>query len=283
VDQMARSRSGLFLNFNGSAGVWRRAAIESAGGWQGDTIAEDLDLSYRVQFAGWRIGYRPQVAAPAELPTSIIAFKRQQFRWAKGSFQVLQKLGPQLLRARVPLFTKVEGLLHIGGYLPHPLMLVTLLLSLPVVLMRGHLPLNWSALGLAGLGPVVAAVFAQVVLRRDWPKRLLYFPVQVMMGAGLALINAQALGEAFFGRAHDFVRTPKSGPPANDYALPLDWTTWAEFVLAAYALATGLLALDLAPGLAVFLFIYALGLGYTAGLGLWQSGWTRRRVAEESV
>jgi hypothetical protein len=282
VDQMARSRSGLFLNFNGSAGVWRRAAIESAGGWQGDTIAEDLDLSYRAQLAGWRIGYRPEITAPAELPTSIMAFKQQQFRWAKGSFQVLRKLGPRLLRSEAAPLVKLEGLLHIGGYLPHPLMLLTLLLSLPVVLMRGQLPLNWSALGLAGLGPVLAAVFAQVTLRRDAPRRLLYFPAQVLMGAGLALTNARALWEATFGGAHDFVRTPKNGLHDNGYALPADWTTWAELALAVYALATGLLALDLAPGLAVFLFIYALGLGYTSGLGLWQSGGARR-AAEETL
>ena len=278
VDQVARSRSGLLLNFNGSAGVWRRRAITTAGGWQGDTIAEDLDLSYRTQLAGWRLGYLPGVTAAAELPTSILAFKRQQFRWAKGSFQVLRKLGPQLWRAPRPLLQKIEGFLHICGYLPHPLMLLTLLLSLPVVLMHGRLPLNWGALSLAGLGPVLAAGLAQLVLHKDWPRRLLRFPLLLLLGTGLALTNSHALWAAFFSRTHDFGRTPKlsAQEAPGDYALTIDWTTWAELLLAVYALATGLLALELAPGVAVFLFMYALGLGYTGALGLWQSGWGQR-------
>src|SRR4029079_15092130 len=102
VEQYARGQMGLLMNFNGSAGIWRRAAIDDAGGWQGDTLAEDLDLSYRAQLRGWRLAYRPEVTAPAELPTSILAFKRQQFRWSKGSFQALRQLGPKVSRRNIP-------------------------------------------------------------------------------------------------------------------------------------------------------------------------------------
>jgi glycosyltransferase involved in cell wall biosynthesis len=276
VDQIARSRAGLLMNFNGSAGVWRRACIAEAGGWQGDTLAEDLDLSYRAQLKGWRLDYRPDVAVPAELPPSILALKRQQFRWAKGSFQVLRKLGPKLLGARMPFVRKVFGCLHVVGYLVHPLMLTTLLLSLPVVLLRGQTSLNPGWLGLAGLAPPLVGVWGQIRLRRDWPRRMLHYPTLVLVGIGLALTNTHAVWEAFFGRTHEFARTPKfsSAPPReNRYALPLGWTTWGELILALYALAVTLLAIELAPGLAPFLALCALGFGYTAALGFWQSGW----------
>jgi cellulose synthase/poly-beta-1,6-N-acetylglucosamine synthase-like glycosyltransferase len=278
VDQVARSRAGLLMNFNGSAGVWRRACIEEAGGWQGDTLAEDLDLSYRAQLSGWRLDYLPEVRAPAELPTSILALKRQQFRWAAGSYQVLRKLGPQLLTARMPLFRKLEGFLHLAGYLVQPLVLAVLLLSLPIVLRYGQSPLNLNWLGWAGLGPVLVGLWGQITLRRDWLKRLRYYPVLVMIAIGLSLSGTLALVEAFAGRRHAFVRTPKfssANHRGSAYALPLDWTTWGELVLALYALATGLLAVELAPGLAPIIFLYALGFSYTAAMGFWQGGGVR--------
>lgn len=275
VEQMARSHSGLFFNFNGSAGVWRRAAIEDAGGWQSDTLAEDLDLSYRAQLKGWRLSYWPLVSAPAELTPSIMAFKRQQFRWAKGSFQVLRKLGSRLVAAPLPLFRKFQALLHLSGYLPHPLMVLSLLLSLPLVALHTQNPLNWGLFSLAGLGLPLAALLSQMILRRDWPQRLAYYPSLVLVGIGLAVTSTHALWEAFFGRAQEFLRTPKFAAAqqrGDAYALSADWTTWAEMILALYAFATGLLAVERMPGLAPFLFIYALGFGYTAILGFWQSG-----------
>lgn len=280
VEQVARADGGLLMNFNGSAGVWRRAAIEDAGGWQGDTLAEDLDLSYRAQLRGWRLAYRADVAAPAELPTSVMAFKGQQFRWAKGSFQVMRKLGWRLLAApRISPFHKLQGLLHLLGYLPHPLMVATLLLSLPLVLWNnGASPARWSVLGLAGFGPPLLVVLGQLALRKDWPRRLLYYPVLVLLGIGLACANTRALWEAFAGQPSAFMRTPKGAPGAgSDYALSIDWTTWGELFLAGYALVTGLLALELAPGMAPFIFLYALGFGFTALLGLWQSDPVRQR------
>ncbi|MCC6187754.1 MAG: glycosyltransferase [Anaerolineales bacterium] len=281
-EQFVRSRLGLLMNFNGSGGVWRRAAIEDAGGWQGDTLAEDLDLSYRAQLRGWRLVYLPGVTAPAELPTSITAFKRQQFRWAKGSFQVLRKLGGQLLAAPISPVRKLEGLLHLTGYLPHALMVVTLVLSLPVVLLfHGQTAMHWSVLGAAGFGPILLGVVAQAGLRRDWPRRVIYYPALILVGIGLALTSAHAAWQAFFGPASEFLRTPKTppGPGASAYAMPLDWTTWGESFLAFYALVTGMLALELAPALAPMAFIYVLGFGATAALGFWQSDHLRQRKA----
>ena len=283
VEQVVRSHYGLFMNFNGSGGLWRRAAIVEAGGWEGDTLAEDLDLSYRAQLKGWRFGYTPEVPAPAELPTTISALKRQQFRWAKGSLQVARKVGWKMLTAPgESLWRKWSGFLHLTGYVPHALMILSLLLSLPIVLLgHGQTPLRWGVMGLAGFGPIFLGLVAQVALRPDWPRRVTRYPALLLLGIGLALTNTQALIQAVLGTRTEFMRTPK-GPPGRggaSYAVPLDWSTWGETFLAFYALVTGMLALQLAPPLAPMAFIYALGFGFTAGLGFWQADRVEQRKA----
>ena len=279
IDQIARSRGGLPMNFNGSAGVWRRAALEDAGGWQPETLAEDLDMSYRAHLAGWRMDFDPSVTVPAELTPSVIAFKQQQARWAKGSFQTIRKLGWRVLTSpRFTLWQKLQGFFYMGGYLPHLLMVVSLLTSLPVVLLHGRNPLHWGLLGLAGLSLPLTALWSQLAVRGDWYKRLLWYPVLFLAGIGLAVTNTRAIVEAWLGRDTEFVRTPKFSATTqrtNTYALSVDWATWVELLLAAYALATGLLAVELAPELAPFTFLYALGFGFTAVLGFWQSGGVR--------
>jgi hypothetical protein len=279
VDQAARSEAGLLMNFNGSAGVWRRACIEAAGGWQADTLAEDLDLSYRAQLAGWRFAYRPHVAAPAEIPPSLLALKHQQFRWAKGSFQVLRKLGRQLIGAPMPLPRKAMGMLHLSGYLPHPLALLTLLLSLPVVLLRGQVPFNGSLLGWLGLVLPLVTAWGQLRLRRNWAQGLLHYPVLVLGAIGLAFSNTRAFWEACIGEPSEFIRTPKfsgHGTHENGYSLASDGTGWGELICALYALATALLALERAPAFVPVLCLYALSFGATAGFGFWESAGTRR-------
>ena len=286
VEQTARSRSGLLLNFNGSAGVWRRDCIVDAGGWQADTVAEDLDLSYRAQLAGWRLQYLPDVVAPAELPPLLAAFKRQQFRWAKGSIQCLRKLGGRLLRSSLSPWRKTQGLLHLSGYLIPPLMLAMVLVGLPVILAHdlGTLPLG--TLGLAGFAPPVVFALSQWAVYPDWRRRFAYLPFLVLLGAGVALNNTWAIFEALTGRNSTlFLRTPKFQSEgrqagrvghAGDYSLPVDWTTWGELALAFYCLVEALVAISRAPGLAPFLLTYAVGYAYTAGLTLWQS-WVRFR------
>jgi glycosyltransferase involved in cell wall biosynthesis len=275
VQQAASSRMSLLMNFNGSGGVWRRSAIDDAGGWSGDTLAEDLDLSYRAQLRGWRLVYLGDLASPAELPTTMVAFKRQQFRWAKGSVQVLRKVNSSLVTARISLFRKLQGYLHLSGYLGHSLVVVSLLLSLPVVLLNhGQTPMRWEVLQLAGFAPPVMAVTAQLMLHKDWYKRVPYYPLWILVGVGLALTNLVAVWDAFLGTSNVFERTPKTPPGSQDaksYGLPLDWTTWGETFLAFYAFVTGMLATDLARGLAPVIFLYALGFGYTAALGFLQA------------
>jgi cellulose synthase/poly-beta-1,6-N-acetylglucosamine synthase-like glycosyltransferase len=285
VDQAARSGAGLFMNFNGSAGILRRACIEDAGGWQYDTLVEDMDLSYRAQLKDWRIKYRSDVVVPGELPVSIITFKQQQYRWAKGAAQVVRKLGGQVIFSRKPLLHKLQCLLHLSGYLPHPFIVFSLVLSLPVVLLYGQTPIHWGVLGLATLAPPLAVLWGQLCLRHERYGSWLYYPALFLICIGLAVTDTRAIWDAFFGRTNVFVRTPKFAQVNHHesiYALPIDGCTWVELALALYGFATSLLALRQAPILVPFILIYTAGFGFTALAGFWQSrGVLSKPVAEQ--
>ncbi len=283
VDQIARSRSGLLMNCNGSGCMLRRQCIEEAGGWQDDTLVEDTDLSYRAQLAGWRIDYRPDVLVPGELPATILAFKQQQFRWAKGIIQAFLKLAGRIAASKEPLFKKVEGFLHLGMYIGSPLMLLSFLLSFPVVFIYGHQPFNIAALGVAALIPPLAILYAQARLRGQWLRYWIYYPMLFLVSIGLSVTITRAIWEALIGVKSPFVRTPKfsgSDQKNSHYALPVDGAAWIELALSMYGLFTGLFAVERARFLAPFIFLYALGFGLTACLGFLQAGPVRRRAAQ---
>jgi cellulose synthase/poly-beta-1,6-N-acetylglucosamine synthase-like glycosyltransferase len=136
LEHGGRNRAGCFFNFNGTAGVWRREAISSAGGWQHDTLTEDLDLSYRAQLAGWRFLFLPDVVSPAEVPVEMNSFKSQQHRWAKGSIQTCMKLLPRILRSRQPLSVKAEAFFHLSANFNYLLMSLLSLLMFPAMWVR---------------------------------------------------------------------------------------------------------------------------------------------------
>jgi cellulose synthase/poly-beta-1,6-N-acetylglucosamine synthase-like glycosyltransferase len=289
VEQISRNRGGLLSNFSGTAGVWRRTCIEDSGGWQTDTLSEDIDLSYRAQLRGWRLLYLPEVATSAEIPTQIMAFKRQQARWATGTIQCLRKHGPRLLSARLNIWQKLEALYHLGGYLVHPLMILLVLSTLPMVV-SGHLGrLPLTALGLAVFGPPLEIMLAQMHLHRDWPRRLMAFPILMLLGIGIAVSNTKAVFQAFSAHPQTFKRTPKlqmhegrQMKAAGDYVLPVDHTVWFELGLGVYAGVTALLAFEHAPAVAPFMVLYAVGFLYVAGTSLWQArGKCVRRVSSE--
>ena len=215
LEHGARHRGGLFFNFNGTAGVWRRAAIESAGGWQHDTLTEDLDLSYRAQLAGWRFVFLPDVVAPAEVPVEMNAFKTQQHRWARGSVQTCRKLLPTLLRAQIPLRTKVEALFHLTANFNYPLLLLLSVVMVPALFIRARLGLDTLLLVdvplfcAATLSVVNFYVLSQRAVRADWVAQLKYLPLLMAVGVGLAVNNTRAvLGARASGR-HEFRRTAK--------------------------------------------------------------------------
>lgn len=295
MEQTARQQLGAFVSFNGTAGIWRRACIEAAGGWQADTLCEDLDLSYRAQLLGWRGVYRPDIAVPAELPPQLLAFKRQQFRWAKGSVQTLRKLWRRVLfgpstrpsageAAARPFPTRVFGLLHLSGYLVHPLLLLGLLLSLPLLWFNRAMPAPLGLVGLASLGPPLLFALAQRHLYAaqpgGWLRRFAAFPGLMLLGIGLTLTCTQAVIEGLIGRGGAFRRTPKFHVKQqadtwahSPYALGLDWTTAGEIGLMFYALTAVVVAvLHHNLGAAPFLALYAVAFGSTAAVGLWQAG-----------
>jgi cellulose synthase/poly-beta-1,6-N-acetylglucosamine synthase-like glycosyltransferase len=303
VEHLARNRSGLLMNFNGTAGVWRRETIESAGGWQSDTLTEDVDLSFRAQLAGWRALYLPEVEAPAELPPQMAAFKRQQARWATGAAQCLVKLAGSLWRGRphpgsVPAASgsgpavswpaRLEGLLHLSVWVAHPMSLIFLFLTLPMLLGQLSLTFNLTVFWLVALGPIFAYALSQRHLYGDWKRRMAYMPILALLGTGLALSNTLAIARGLLGRGMPFRRTPKFHIErrgdrwiGNRYALPFQWVTLGELGLAAYALVTIGVALAVGNYLAVpFLLLYVGGYGYIGLHGLrdaWASRYTRRR------
>ncbi len=218
IEQSARSTNQLFLNFNGTAGIWRRTAIEDAGGWRADTLTEDLDLSYRAQLKGWHLEYVSHVVVPAELPESYSGFKSQQFRWAKGSIQTAIKLLPEVFRSERSILVKLQSIFHLCHYFGHPLMLAVALLALPALHRLGgsihHLWFVVFALPLVAstLGPGVLYSISQYQLHpKDWRQRMLMLPGLMLVGFGICISNTHAVLEAILGVKSGFVRTPKRG------------------------------------------------------------------------
>lgn len=286
IEQAARSRGGLLLNFSGSAGVWRLACIKAAGGWSAATLAEDLDLSYRAQLNGWRFLYLPDVVVPAEIPPQIAAYTQQQSRWAKGTTQNLLLHGPALWRSHLNLLQKFMGTLHLAQYLTHPLMLFLLLLTVPLLLAGklGSLPL--ASLGLLGFAPPMLYLAGQMALYDDWPRRILIFPVLMGLGTGLALRNTLAVLAALRGEPNEFRRTPKFRNLSwrqSSYALQQGWLLPGEVFLTLYAILAMSLAHQYVPSLAPFMAVYVFAFGLVSGWSLLEGLQLHWRARTEQV
>jgi cellulose synthase/poly-beta-1,6-N-acetylglucosamine synthase-like glycosyltransferase len=246
VEQAARSWNGLFMNFNGTAGVFRREAIESSGGWHHDTLTEDMDLSYRMQLKDWETEYVPDLEVPAELPEDINAFKNQQFRWAKGSIQTAIKIIPMLRAKKLSLFKFSQAFLHLTHYTVHPLMLMLAFLTMPVLffikvyLHPVLLTCVICAMVLATSGPASMYMISQHYLGNRVRRKILIIPAMMLIGTGLAVNNAKAVLEALFGKDSPFLRTPKKGEYKKNSYRPLKDITWIiELFFGLYCL-TGL-------------------------------------------
>src|SRR3954466_6741433 len=217
LEQTARSRSGRFFNFNGTAGLWRRTCIDQAGGWQHDTLTEDLDLSYRAQLAGWNFIFLPDVIPPAELPVDMNGFKSQQHRWTKGSIQTCKKLLPTIWRSPLPLMIKIEDTAHLTSNFAY-LLLACLCVLLhpstggPEATWVRTLLLDVPIFMTASVSVAVFYICAQRELHpRTWMKEILLLPALLALGVGLSINNARAVLEAVFNHKSDFARTPKYG------------------------------------------------------------------------
>ena len=276
VEQASRAWSGFFMNFNGTAGIWRKKTIEDAGGWQADTLTEDLDLSYRAQLKGWKLSFAPDVVCPAEVPVTINAFKSQQHRWAKGSIQTAKKNLGNLFRADVPLLIKIQAFLHLTHYMVHPMMLLVVLTSIPMLYTQwffDHLAypvMIFTLLCLATLGPSSMYIFSQRILYSDWKTRIKYLPFLMCLGTGIAVNNTKAVLEALLNIKSGFIRTPKYGInkkgdrwKGKQYSIPLTAVSVLEFFLGIYSLAGLLMFLLFSKYLvSPFLLIYTCGFFY---------------------
>ncbi len=223
IEHTARNRSGRFFNFNGTAGIWRKKTIIDAGGWQHDTLTEDLDLSYRAQLKGWNFIYLPDLTVPAELPIEMTAFKSQQFRWAKGSIQTFLKLKGRILKADIPFRVKMEAFFHIGANYMYALM-VLLTVLMPVILVirfeNGYKRLAFLDIPIficATLSVFMFYFYTEYIViketlsvqNRSATKPLVFLPVVVAIGIGLCINNSKAVIEAVMHKQSPFNRTPK--------------------------------------------------------------------------
>ncbi len=284
VEQQCRSQRGYWLNFNGTAGVWRVQAIVDGGGWQADTLAEDMDLSYRAQLRGWRLVYAQHIVTPAELPVTVGAYKLQQYRWAKGSIQCARKLLPRIGKDSSPWGRKIQAYLHLTAYSAHPLMVLILLLSWPLLTVdwvpKHPISMIWGTLiAPATLGPPLLYVAAQRDLYpHTWLRGLGTVVLLAILGTGISLSNTLAVGSALWGKKVQFLRTPKFAVQVRQdrwqnkrYRLGLEPLVLGELALCWYSLQgiqwviwTG------AYGILPFLLLYLFGYGYVAGLTIWQ-------------
>ncbi|MCH7595824.1 MAG: glycosyltransferase, partial [Planctomycetes bacterium] len=273
VEQGARAWNALMMNFNGTAGVWRRAALEDpqVGGWSADTLTEDLVLSYRAQLAGWKIEYCFDLAAPAELPNTIEALKSQQRRWATGSMQVARKLLPRIWVSRMSLGRKLEATFHLTHYSVSFWMLILALVARPVAyatlgkeVSQPAIGVGWLAILLATFAPSFVYAYARYALGEKW-SGLRTIPSMLVLGCGMCINNSLAVVRGLFLRGGEFVRTPKSGSVTggarrSSYQTSCSRLWIAELVLGVYTLFTFVEYLAMEHRMiSLFMLIYAAG------------------------
>jgi cellulose synthase/poly-beta-1,6-N-acetylglucosamine synthase-like glycosyltransferase len=302
MEHAGRNWSGRFFNFNGTAGLWRRAAIADAGDWQHDTLTEDMDLSYRAQLRGWKFVYLPEIAAPAELPVEMSAFKSQQFRWAKGSVQVAIKLLSTILRSNATFAQKSEAFFHLTNNLAYPLLWLLSILLLPNLALRTHhgwrevlmidLPLFFGTT--LSVASFYLASQREIALLRNPDERprfawsaLKRLPLVMSIGIGLCVNQTRAVLEALMGRETEFVRTPKHGIrgkleswSSNKYRAAKSVTPFIELTMAAYFVIAIGVAVDHRHFISIpFLCLFLCGFGYVG----WGSLFGSRRRATKVV
>jgi cellulose synthase/poly-beta-1,6-N-acetylglucosamine synthase-like glycosyltransferase len=298
MEHGGRYREGSFFNFNGTAGVWRRAAIEDAGGWEHDTLTEDTDLSYRAQLRGWKFIYHIDLECPSELPVEMNSFKSQQARWAKGLTQVAKKSLPRILRAPVPLRVKAEAFFHLTANISYPLMMLLSTLLLPAMIVRFYQ--GWLQVLIIDLPLFIASTCSissfylmsqRHLYPKTWTRSILYMPFVMALGIGIGVRNSIAVIEALLGIQSEFVRTPKyrieghrrENWIAKAYRKRSGWMPWLEVALGVYFLLAVAYSLESENYATVpFLLLFVGGYVYTGGMSLGQGYFERMRLGLSS-
>ncbi len=285
VEQTARVGAGLLTNFNGSAGLWRRATIDSAGGWQADTLTEDLDLSLRAQLMGWKALYLPRVFVPSQSPDQIGAYKNQQYRWVKGTIQAGRKNLRPLWKSRLPFLPKLMmsvNLTLIGW--SFILVLLAQLLFLPIGLYAPHIFVVLSFSGTVAVGPMIIFLLAQTDEGPRFKDRLLMLPVMVLMGVGFSVNNSLGAVSGMVSMGGVFERTPKFNRPASavrpankSYKARFSPAVWGELAMAVYFLASVIILIPhLGYGMVPYMLVSAASYFAVGGLSLGQNYWRAR-------
>jgi cellulose synthase/poly-beta-1,6-N-acetylglucosamine synthase-like glycosyltransferase len=263
VEQSGRNSAGYFINFNGTAGVWRKTCIEDAGNWEADTLTEDLDLSYRAQLRGWKFLFLNDVVTPSELPAEINSLKSQQYRWTKGAVETARKILPKLWKSKLPLKLKIHSTFHLTSNFVYPFILVLALLNLPLVLIKNNVPESkvyfviFAFFVLSFWASFIFYAISQKTLYHDWKKRLMLFPVFMSGSMGFSINNTRAVIAGLLNLRTPFIRTPKyrlmgrGGSFGNkSYRTRMDKTVIFEILMAIYS----------CIGIAVAIYYFELGI-----------------------
>src|SRR5229473_4379928 len=286
LEHSGRACSNMFFNFNGTAGVWRRQAIEDAGGWEHDTLTEDTDLSYRAQLYGWKFLYLPDIECASELPVDMNGFKAQQARWAKGLMQTAKKILPRVMKSDAPWHVKAEAFFHLTANISYPLMVLLSTMLLPAMIVRFYQ--GWVQMLVIDLPLFLAStcsissfyLVAQKELRpKNWWRTFLYMPFVMATGIGISVRNAQAVIEAIIGKKSEFARTPKykiegkqGSFVAKKYRNKAGWMPYAEILLGIYFACTVVYAITNQNFATIpFLLLFVWGYLYTGFMSLGQT------------
>jgi len=297
VEQKAKSNSHLFMNFNGTAGIWRKECIDDAGGWHTATLVEDLDLSYRAQMKGWKCLFLPDIVVDAELPVQMNGAKRQQFRWAKGSIQcAIKLLGDILLKRKITFDAKLQAFIQLTRHIVFPLMLIQFI-TLPILLASqvnlyivSFLPALTLATYLA-MGPGAYLLVIHKMYKDNWKTHAKALPYLLVYSIGMSVNNTVAVFDGAIGKKNEFLRTPKYGIIKNDddwrgkaYNLPFTKTTLLELFFAVY----GILGIFIAifsnnPIFAPIIGLQAVGFFYIAWLSFSHTRYKRPKFSDHKI
>jgi cellulose synthase/poly-beta-1,6-N-acetylglucosamine synthase-like glycosyltransferase len=310
IEQVARNANNLWMNFNGTAGIWRKECIYDAGGWEHDTLTEDFDLSYRAELKNWKFRYFKDIVCKAEIPAMISAYKSQQFRWCKGSIQTAMKLLPTIWAHKLNWKVKGEAVIHLINYSVCPLMVLNILLTAPLLLLEfwsgfkiTDIPvtilfITATFLSIGSVGPLVFYAYSQRELYPDWKSRLSFLPIMVMIGTGVSIVNTRAWMEAVLGVKSSFKRTPKLNiENSNDnlkerqkYSIPLDIHAVLELLMGVYCFFCVYLSIIVhKPFIIGFLIIYGAGFFFvslnTIKESFWkvQEFWSRKTATKVEI
>ena len=297
VEQKAKSNSHLFMNFNGTAGIWRKECIDDAGGWHTATLVEDLDLSYRAQMKGWKCLFLPDIVVDAELPVQMNGAKRQQFRWAKGSIQcAIKLLGSILLKRKIAFDAKLQAFIQLTRHIVFPLMLIQFI-TLPILLASevnlyivSFLPAVTLATYLA-MGPGAYLLVIHKMYKKNWKTHAKALPYLLVYSIGMSVNNTVAVFDGVLGKKNEFLRTPKYGIVKNDddwrdkaYNLPFTKTTLLELFFAVY----GILGIFIAifsnnPIFAPIIGLQAVGFFYIALISFSHTRFKRPKFSDHKI